>query len=65
LAIYQKKLKVVCERNMRMAKNIASQVLESGKTRNIVMVGASYLIDLENELKANYLNLRVILMNEY
>jgi hypothetical protein len=50
---------------MRMAKNIASQVLESGKTRNIVMVGASYLIDLENELKANYLNLRVILMNEY
>ena len=49
---------------MRMAKNIASQVLESGKTRNIVMVGASHVIGLENELKANYPNLRVILMNE-
>lgn len=53
------------ERNMRMAKNIANQVLESGKTRNIVMVGASHVIGLEKELKANYPNLKVILMNEY
>ena len=53
------------ERNMRMAKNIASQVLESGKTRNIVIVGASHVIGLEKELKANYPNLKVILMNEY
>ena len=53
------------ERNMRMAKNIASQVLESGKTRNIVMVGASHVIGLEKELKANYPNLKIILMNEY
>ena len=50
---------------MRMAKNIASQVLKSGKTRNIVMVGASHVIGLESELMANYPNLRVILMNEY
>jgi len=53
------------ERNMRMAKNIASQVLTSGKTRNIVMVGASHVIGLEKELKEKYPNLKVILMNEY
>ena len=53
------------ERNMRMAKNIASQVLVSGKRKNIVMVGASHVIGLEQELKENYPNLKVILMNEY
>ena len=53
------------ERNMRMAKNIGSQVVESGKIRNIVMVGASHVIGLEKELKANYPDLKVILMNEY
>ena len=53
------------ERNMRMAKNIATQVLASGKTKNIVMVGASHVIGIEKELKKNYPNLKVILMNEY
>jgi len=53
------------ERNMRMAKNLATQILESGKTKNIIMVGASHVIGLEKELKANYPNLKVILMNEY
>ncbi|MFK8060560.1 MAG: hypothetical protein AB8B78_10765 [Polaribacter sp.] len=53
------------ERNMRMAQNIANQVLESGKTKNLVIVGASHVIGLEKELKANYPNLKVILMNEY
>ena len=53
------------ERNMRMAKNIASQVLESGKTKNIVMVGAAHVIGIEKELKTNYPTLKVILMNEY
>lgn len=53
------------ERNMRMAKNIANQVLESGKTKNLVVVGASHVIGLEKELKENHPNLKVILMNEY
>jgi hypothetical protein len=53
------------ERNMRMAKNIANQVLKSDKTRNIIMVGASHVIGLEKELKKNYPNLKVILMNDY
>ncbi|WP_397446509.1 hypothetical protein [Polaribacter sp. R77954] len=53
------------ERNKRMAKNIATQVLASNKTKNIVMVGAAHVIGLEQELKANYPNLKVILMNEY
>lgn len=53
------------ERNMRMAKNIATQILASGKKRNIVMVGASHIISLEKELKENYPNLKVILMNEF
>lgn len=53
------------ERNIRMAKNIAKQVLESGKTKNLVIVGASHVIGLERELKENYPNLKVILMNEY
>ncbi|WP_435414939.1 hypothetical protein [Polaribacter aestuariivivens] len=53
------------ERNMRMANNIANQVLSSNKIRNIVIVGASHVIGLEKELKQNYPNLKVILMNEY
>lgn len=53
------------ERNMRMAKNIATQVITSDKNKNIVMVGASHVIGLEKELKENYPHLKVILMNEY
>ena len=53
------------ERNMRMAKNIGNQVVDSGKKRNIVMVGASHVIGIEKELKQNFPNLKVILMNEY
>jgi hypothetical protein len=53
------------ERNMRMAKNIASQVLESGNNKSIVMVGASHVIGLEKELKENFPNLKIILMNDY
>lgn len=53
------------ERNMRMAKNIATQVMASGKKKNIVLVGASHVIGLENELKTKYPNLKVILMNAY
>lgn len=53
------------ERNMRMAKNIATQTLASGKNRNVVLVGASHIIGLEKELKEKYPNFRVILMNAY
>ena len=53
------------ERNMRMAKNIASQVLKSGKTKSILMVGASHVIGLEKELKENFPNLKITLMNDY
>jgi hypothetical protein len=53
------------ERNMRMAKNIATQVLASEKTRNVVIVGAAHVIGLEKEFKEKYPNLKVILMNEY
>lgn len=47
------------ERNARMAKNIASQVLNSENERNIVIVGASHIAGLEKELKENYPNLKV------
>jgi hypothetical protein len=53
------------QRNMRMAKNIATQVLKSGKTKNIIIVGAAHVIGLEKEFKEKYPNLKVILMNEY
>jgi hypothetical protein len=53
------------ERNKRMTKNIGTQVLTAGKTRNIVIVGASHVIGLEKELKGNYPNLKVVLMNTY
>jgi hypothetical protein len=53
------------DRNDRMAKNIAKQVLAADKTRNIVLVGASHVIGLEKELKENYPNLKVILINAY
>jgi len=49
------------ERNHRMAKNIAEQVIASNSERNIVLVGASHVIGLERELKDNYPNLKVVL----
>lgn len=52
------------ERNARMAKNIASQILNSEKERNIVIVGASHIAGLEKELKENYPNLKVKLAYE-
>ena len=52
------------ERNERMAKNIATQVIANNHTRNIVFVGASHVIGLEKELKEKYPNLKVTLMNE-
>lgn len=52
------------ERNHRMAKNIASQVTTSDDKRIIVIVGASHVIGLENELKKNYPNLKVVLSGE-
>ena len=53
------------ERNMRIAKNIAIKVIESKKQKNIVIIGAAHVVGLEKELKENYPNLKVILMNEY
>lgn len=52
------------ERNMRIAKNIANKVIASNKIRNIVIIGAAHVIGLEKELKTNYPNLKVTLMNE-
>ena len=51
------------ERNMRMAKNIGDQVVQSKNIKNIVIVGASHVIGLEKELKTNYPELKVILFN--
>jgi len=52
------------QRNHRMAQNIATQVLDAGLEKNIVIVGASHVIGLEQDLKQNYPNLKVILMND-
>ena len=52
------------ERDARMAKNIATQILRSGNERNIVIVGAAHIIGLEKELKKNYPNLKVKLAYE-
>ncbi len=52
------------QRNERMAKNIATQVLEATHKRNVVIVGASHLIGLEKELKEKYPNLKVRLAND-
>ena len=53
------------ERNMRMANNIANQIENSDKYKNLVVVGAAHVIGLEKELKTRFPNLKVILMNEY
>lgn len=52
------------ERNHRMAKNIAEQVMESELQKNIVIVGAAHVIGLEKELKTHYPQLKVILMDD-
>lgn len=50
------------ERNERMAKNIATQVIANKHTKNIVIVGAAHVVGLEKALKAKYPNLKVKLM---
>ena len=52
------------ERNMRMAKNIAIQVIASEKIKNIVIVGAAHVVGLKKEFKEKYPDLKVILMND-
>jgi len=52
------------ERNMRMAKNIAIQVIGSEKIKNIVIVGAAHVVGLKKEFKEKYPDLKVILMND-
>lgn len=53
------------ERNMRITKNIATQVIKSNKQKNIVIIGAAHVIGLQKEFKEKYPNLKVILMNDY
>ena len=52
------------ERNERMAKNIATQILATNNERNIVIVGAAHIVGLEKELKEKYPNLKVKLAYE-
>jgi hypothetical protein len=52
------------ERNARMAKNIATQVMANKHTKNIVIVGASHVVGLAKELKEKYPDLQVKLMND-
>lgn len=52
------------ERNERMAKNIATQIMASNNERNIVIVGAAHIVGLEKELKEKYPNLKVKLAYE-
>ena len=50
------------KRNHGMSKNIGEQILTSGLSKNIVIVGASHVIELEKQLKTNYPQLKIILM---
>ncbi len=52
------------ERNFRMAKNIAEQVIASDSKRNIVIVGAAHVIGIEKALKTNYPNIKVVLAGD-
>lgn len=52
------------ERNMRMAKNIGTQVENSNHAKNIIIVGASHVVGLEKELKENYPQFKITLVNE-
>ena len=52
------------ERNERMAKNIGEQIINGSDKKNIVIVGASHIVGLEEELKENYPELNVKLINE-
>lgn len=52
------------ERNKQMAKNIGSQIMSNSEVKNIVIVGASHIIRIEKELKKNYPNIKVKLIND-
>ena len=52
------------ERNMRITKNIVTKVLQNGKQRNIVIIGAAHVVGLKKEFEEKYPNIKVILMND-
>lgn len=52
------------ERNERMAKNLGDQIMNGSDKKNVVIVGASHVLGLEKELKENYPDLKVKLINE-
>ncbi len=52
------------ERNYRMAKNIAEQIIKNPFQKNIVIVGAGHVIGIKKELEKNYPEIKVKLMYE-
>ncbi len=52
------------ERNKRIAQNIAFQINENSEVKNIVIIGAGHIIGIEKELKENFPEIKVILLNE-
>lgn len=47
-----------------MAKNIGSLIRTGSETKNVVIVGASHIIQLEKELKENFPDIKVLLIND-
>ncbi|WBL25847.1 DUF5694 domain-containing protein [Zunongwangia sp. HGR-M22] len=51
-------------RNHRMAQNIGSQVMGNSAKKSVVIVGAAHIYRIEKELKANFPEINVLLLNE-
>ncbi|MDN3596090.1 DUF5694 domain-containing protein [Zunongwangia endophytica] len=51
-------------RNHNMAQNIGSQIVENSATRSVVIVGAAHIYRIEKELKANFPEITVLLLND-
>ena len=51
------------ERNKRIAKNIGEQILNNSEKKNVVIIGAGHIVGIEKELKENYPEIKVKLIN--
>lgn len=52
------------ERNKRIAKNIGEQILIDSQKKNVVIIGAGHIVGIEKELKENYPEIKIKLINE-
>ncbi len=52
------------QRNHRIAKNLAEQILKSDRSKHLLVIGGAHVIGIQQELSEQYPQIKVILMDD-